>query len=322
MTREEIISMLGADWSSYEALVRDALHSDIDLLNEVNSSLLANSGKQLRPMLVLLIARACGGIRPDTLKYAAAAELLHNATLIHDDVADESSLRRGRATISALMGPSAAVLVGDFWLSKAVGMVVGTTHQNQVIPLFAHTLSDLAEGEMLQLQKASSADTTEEDYLRIVYCKTASLFESACCSAALSADASPELLEAARHYAVATGIAFQIRDDIFDYRDDDGIGKPVGIDLKERKITMPLLGAFKGVEDDSRYRQMVLGIPEHPENCAELHRLVQENGGVEYAMRRLDDFIGEALDALEVFPPSTEREILASLARYNAIRKK
>ncbi len=322
MKREVIISMLGSDWDRYRALVKDTLLSDIDLLNSVNSSILANSGKQLRPMLALLTARACGSVTEDSLKYAAAAELLHNATLIHDDVADKSSLRRGRPTVSALMGPSTAVLVGDFWLSKAVGMIVGTAHQNQVIPLFAHTLSDLAEGEMLQLQKASSADTTEEDYLRIIYCKTASLFESTCCSAALSADASPELMEAARRYGTATGIAFQIRDDIFDYLDDAGIGKPVGIDLKEQKITMPLLGALRNMEDDSRYREMVLEIPEHPENCDVLHRLVLENGGVEYATRCLDDFINEALAALELFPPSGEREVMASLARYNAIRKK
>ena len=314
--------MLEPDWSRYEALVREALQSDIDLLNSVNSSLLANSGKQLRPMLTLMMARACGKVSDDTLKYAAAAELLHNATLIHDDVADESSLRRGRPTVSALLGPSTAVLLGDFWLAKAVGMVVGTVHQNQTIPIFAHTLSDLAEGEMLQLQKAASADTTEEDYLRIVYCKTASLFESSCHSAALSADASQELQDAARRYGVATGIAFQIRDDIFDYCDDAGIGKPVGIDIKEQKITLPMLGALRNTADQEPYREMVRQIPEHPENCAALHKFVLENGGVEYAAKRLDDYINEALEALELFPPSEERELLADLARFNAIRKK
>ena len=322
MNREEVIKMLGTDWSRYEALVGEGLRSDIDLLNRLNSSILSNSGKQLRPMLSLLTGRICGGVNDDTLHCAAATEMLHNATLIHDDVADESSLRRGRPTLSALIGPSSAVLVGDFWLSRAVGMIIGTGHQDQVILLMARTLSDLAEGEMLQLQKASSADTTEEDYMRIVYCKTASLFESACRSAAICADAPQELVDAAGRYARATGIAFQIRDDIFDYWDEANIGKPVGIDLKEQKITMPMLGALRNVPDPGRYRDMVRQIPDHPGYCDELHRFVVENGGVEYATGRLDDFINEALEALELFPPSEEREVLAMLARYNAIRKK
>ena len=321
MNRESIISLLGSDWSRYEALVREALRSDIALLNSVNGSLLSASGKQLRPMLALLIARACGTVNDDTLRGAATCELLHNATLIHDDVADESSTRRGKPTVSAIMGPS-AVLVGDFWLARTVSMVTTMEHRDRLIPLFAKTLSDLAEGEMLQLQKAGTADTTEEDYLRIVYCKTASLFEVTCRFAAITVDAPAELLEAAGRYGVATGIAFQIRDDIFDFRDDAAIGKPVGIDLKEQKITLPLLGALKGVADEAPYREMVRQIPERPENCERLRRFALEHGGVEYASGRLEDYINEALAALEVFPPSEERDILAELARYNAIRRK
>lgn len=321
MTREGVISLLGVDWSRYEATLRGALRSDIDLLNSVNSSLLENSGKQLRPMMGLLMSRSCGRLSEDSVRCAASAEVLHNATLMHDDVADESSLRRGRPTLSALIGPSSAVLVGDFWLAKAVGLIMGTDHQNQVIALFARTLSDLAEGEMLQLQKASSADTTEEDYLRIVYCKTASLFESTCRSAAITVDAPQELIDAAGRYGAATGIAFQIRDDIFDYWDEAGIGKPVGIDLKEQKITMPLLGALRNTDDGDRWREMVRNIPEHPENCEALRRFVLENGGLEYAAQRLNDYVDEALSALQLIPPSRERECLEELARYNAIRK-
>lgn len=322
MNRDALISMLEPDWSRFDALVREALRTDIELLNRVNFSLLANSGKQLRPMLSLLIARCCGAVNEDSLHYAAASELLHNATLIHDDVADESMLRRDKPTVVALMGPGPAVLVGDFWLAKATGMIVGTAHQDEVIPLFAGTLSDLAEGEMLQLQKASSADTTEEDYLRIIYCKTASLFESSCRAGAISAGASQEHIEAAGKYGAATGIAFQIRDDIFDYKDGAATGKPVGIDLKEQKITLPLLGVLRNSPDEERLRELVRSIPEHPENCEELQCRVLGGGGIEYASARLDDYVAEALAALEAFPDSPEKTVLAELARYNAIRKK
>ena len=191
----------------------------------------------------------------------------------------------------------------------------------EAVKLYARTLSDLASGEMLQLQKTRTADTAEEDYLRIIYCKTASLFESACRVAALSVDASPELCEAAGQFGAATGMAFQIRDDIFDYWDEPGIGKPVGVDLKEKKITLPLLGALRNAPDEVAVRKMVLEIPGKPENCARLRSFVRENGGLEYAAGRLNDYINDALAALEKLPPSPEKEALAELARYNAIRR-
>lgn len=321
MTGGDIITLLGADWTGCEDLIRKSLRSDIGLLNSINDASLSNSGKQLRPKLALLTARCLGGANGDSLHYAAAVELLHNATLFHDDVADSSSLRRGRPTLSALMGPNAAVLVGDYWLARAVDLIIETTHRTDAFKMFSATLSHLAEGEMLQLEKASGADTTEEDYLRIIYCKTASLFETACTTTALSVDAPKELCDAASRFGRATGLAFQIRDDIFDYLDDGQIGKPVGIDLKEQKITLPLLGVLQSAPDEADLRARVRDIPQHPEYVAELRSYVCGHGGIEYAMRRLDDFISEALEALEAFPASPERDALAEIARYNAIRK-
>ena len=321
MNRELVISLLGQDWTDFQAIARDALRTDIDLLNATNETVLSNSGKQLRPMLSLLTARACGRLCDDTLHYAATSELLHNATLMHDDVVDESKLRRGKPTVAALLGAGPAVLVGDFWLSRAVRLILGTAHEKEATRLYADVLSDLAEGEMLQLQKASQADTTEEDYLRIIYCKTASLFKTTCVAAALSADASQAYTYAVERYATATGMAFQIRDDIFDYIDGTATGKPAGLDLMEGKITLPLLGALRNAPDAQALREKVLQIPDHPEYCAELHEYVLAHGGVEYASGRLDDFIREATDALEALPDSREREVLADIARYNAIRK-
>lgn len=323
MRREDVITLLGEDWTAFTDQMREHLRSDIPLLENTNEKLLFNSGKQLRPMISLLVSRSCGKVNFESIRFAAATEMLHNATLFHDDVADSSSLRRGKPTLSAMVGPTAAVLIGDFWLSRAVRMIVSMPHQSPVIDLYSKTLSDLAEGEMLQMQKASDADTTEEDYLRIIYYKTASLFETACRVAAISVDASPELQDAAGRYAAALGIAFQIRDDIFDYGQGE-IGKPVGIDLKEQKITLPLIGAMNSVspERQEQIRQMVRQIPEHPEYCDELQQFARSHGGIEYATRRLDDYIEEAVSALALFPESKEKEVLAELARYNAVRNK
>lgn len=323
MRREDVITLLGEDWTAFTDQMREHLRSDIPLLENTNEKLLFNSGKQLRPMISLLVSRSCGKVNFESIRFAAATEMLHNATLFHDDVADSSSLRRGKPTLSAMVGPTAAVLIGDFWLSRAVRMIVSMPHQSPVIDLYSKTLSDLAEGEMLQMQKASDADTTEEDYLRIIYYKTASLFETACRVAAISVDASPELQDAAGRYAAALGIAFQIRDDIFDYGQGE-IGKPVGIDLKERKITLPLIGAMNSAspERQEQIRQMVRQIPEHPEYCDELQQFARSHDGIEYATRRLDDYIEEAVSALALFPECPEKEVLAELARYNAVRNK
>ena len=321
MSRQDIIEYLGADWDRVLALIRDRLHSDVALLEDTNDRILSNSGKLLRPMISLLIARAIAVPNGDSICCAAAAELLHNATLIHDDVADESAERRGRPTLSALLGPGPAVLVGDYWLARAVGLIVDTEHRDPMIRAFAKTLTDLAEGEMLQLEKASSCDTQETDYLRIIHCKTASLFVAAAEAAALSVDADAEQQAAAIAYGAALGIAFQIKDDILDYAGSDTLGKPVGVDLKEQKITLPLLEALKGSPREAEIRALVREIPSHPEHCDGIRRFVAERGGVEKAAGRLAEWVDRAVSALDAFPDSPARDYLAEIARYNQFRQ-
>lgn len=313
--------MLGEDWTRMRELIRAGLHTDVALLEDVNGQVFAHSGKMLRPLISLLVAKALGEPNDDSLHYAAASELLHNATLMHDDVADESSERRGAPTVSAMLGPSAAVLVGDFWLAKAVETVFVTERFSRVVKFFSDTLSDLAEGEMYQLEKASSADTTEEDYFRIIQCKTASLFVAAAVSGACSVDAPEELQEAAKAYATALGTAFQIKDDILDYAGSGELGKPVGMDLKEQKITLPLIGALSTLEDESPVRDKILHIHEHPEYCGQLHSFVIERGGIEYAAARLQEYIDKAVDALRPVPDSPVRDALVEIARFNAFRQ-
>lgn len=317
---------LGNEWAAFQELVASELHSDIDLLNVTNSTILSHSGKQLRPLLTLLFARACaGGKAPEAaVRYAAAAELLHNATLLHDDVADASDRRRGEPTIMSLMGPSVSVLVGDYWLVKAMELILDTDDGTgtEVIRTFSRTLSDLAEGEMLQLQKAQSGDTDESDYLKIIYSKTASLFVAACFSAAVSAGASDEIKAAARSYAEALGLAFQIQDDILDYSGTDAVGKPLGADILEQKITLPLLGALANVsaETAAEVRRKVRDIAGHPEYRDEIVAFVRENGGLGYASERLNAYVEEAVAALDALPASADRDHLAELAYFTAKR--
>lgn len=327
MDIKSIHEYLGQDWLDVKERISGTLESDIKLLNATNSSILSNSGKQLRPLLALFLSRLCSGgkVTEATVRYAAAAELLHNATLLHDDVADDSAQRRGVPTIMSLMGPSVSVLVGDYWLVKALELILQSADTDvRVIKIFSKTLSNLAEGEMLQLQKAQSGDTNEEDYLRIIYNKTASLFEAACLSAAIAVGANAQQEKAAIDYAVALGLAFQIKDDILDYDGTASVGKPLGVDVLEQKITIPLLGALSSVppQEQKRVRALVQDILDHPENRDEIVDFVKENGGLEYAERKLDEYVSRAVEALDVFPQSVEKDFLVELAHFTAKREK
>ena len=327
MNPEDIKASMGDRWSIVESYIKDSLASDIDLLQTLNDNILSHSGKQLRPLVSMLGAMACSGGKAtdDSCRYAAAAELLHNATLLHDDVADSSDQRRGFPTIRSLMGPSVSVLVGDYCLVKAMKLILSASnHSDRVIQIFSKTLSDLAEGEMLQLQKADTGDTGTDDYIRIIYNKTASLFVAACLSAAISVNASEEMEQAVKKFSTALGLAFQIRDDIFDYSQDQGIGKPVGVDVMEQKITLPLLGALDDVseEEASEVRARVSAIHEHPENREFIMDFVKLHGGVRYAEKELEGYIEEAVNAINVLPESGYRQMLADLARYVGTRSK
>ena len=309
---------LRQDMLRVEALIRQSLRSDIALLDQTNGMMLSQGGKRLRPMLALLVGGACGTVNEDTFRFAAAAELLHNATLLHDDVVDGATRRRGAPTVMSVLNGPASVLIGDFWLVKAMGTILGASRcSDRVIRIFSKTLSDLAEGELLQMQKASSADTTEGDYLRIIYAKTASLFEASALSAAISVDAPAETEAAVSAYARNLGIAFQIRDDMFDYTDGDGIGKPVGIDLLEQKITQPLLCALESTpEEAAAIREKVAHMQENPALAEEIRCFVKEQDGLAKAAEKLDFYVKEAISCLEGVPSSEEKSYLAKLARY------
>ena len=319
MDIREIKAFLAGPMQEVSAMQEACLESDIALLDATNRSLLSQGGKQLRPILSLLAAGACGGINPDSVRFAAASELIHNATLLHDDVVDGATTRRGKPTVMSILSGPASVLVGDFWLVRAIRCILDAgRYSERVIRLFAKTLADLAEGEMLQLQKASGGDTTREDYFRIIYFKTASLFEAAVLSGAVSADAPEEWTAALAGYARNLGLAFQIKDDIFDYTGGEALGKPVGIDLQEQKITLPLLAALESVSEDeaSAVRAMVAQISDMPALAVRVRNFALERGGVEKAAAEMGQYIDEAVSCLDELPPSAEKTYLADLARF------
>jgi len=275
-------------------------------------------------MLSVLVARAlvCGKKLPEkSIKAALASELIHNATLLHDDVADEADTRRGNPTIRSLMGPTVSVLVGDFWLVRAVKALIEIGEDSgRYVEIFASTLCDLAEGELLQLQKCSTCDTSYDEYLSIIYRKTASLFVAAAKTAAISVNASAEMEQAAAEFGKYMGYAFQMRDDMFDYTPDADVGKPVGVDMMEQKITLPLFGAFvnAGMEKERQMRSLVKNI--RPADKGKLFDFVRQYGGLEYSQQKIEENLSQAKKILDVFPQSKEKELLMRLTDFFAVR--
>ena len=300
-------------------LMEETLSSDVALLDATNRSVLDSGGKRIRPLLTLLSAGACGERTPDTDRVAAAAEILHNATLLHDDVVDGAATRRGRPTVMSQLGGHASVLIGDYWLARAMNLILDTeSHTQDYIRLLSRTLDDLARGEILQLQKSECCDTAFEDYLTIIRCKTASLFEACARTGALSGNASGEQVEALGRYASNLGIAFQIKDDILDFVGGD-IGKPAGQDLEERKVTMPLLSALATVPEN-RCREIRARLAEGGHE-QEILAFVRAQDGTALAQEVLESYIDKAVGCLAVLPESEEKRHLVSLARYSSIRK-
>ena len=318
MDLNEIKAYLAPGLEQVDACIARVLASDIPLLDRTNRMLREHPGKMLRPMLGLLSAGAAGKPTEDTVRYASATELLHNATLLHDDVVDGATERRGLPTVASLLSGSASVLIGDYWVVQCLQLVLGSDSDvNRVLRIMAETLGHLAEGEMLQMQKASTADTTEEDYLRIIFCKTASLFEAAALAAVISVNGSKEAESALGPYARAMGIAYQISDDILDYAGEE-IGKPVGIDLLEGKITQPLLCALEKASADeaAHIRSLVAGMAANPGNAEEVRAFVAEKDGVALAIGKMDFWLQKAVSCLEPLPESKEKSYLAELAAF------
>ena len=309
---------LGEDWTQFERLFSGSLESRIDILNKVNRYLAERSGKQLRPMLCLLAARLCAGECNDaTIRCAVAAEMIHTATLLHDDVADQSDTRRGNPTVKAMMSAQAAVLVGDFWLSRGVAAILDAD-DSDIFRYYTVCLGFLAEGEMFQIEKADRLDTSFEDYIYIISRKTSALFRAAAKSGARSVGASEDAIAAVDDFALHLGLAFQMRDDILDYSPELSIGKPTGQDVRERKITLPLLGAFENA--GAAARAGIIADIEAGRFDGVLP-FVEVNGGIGYAQKVLESETALAVSALDCFPDGDARRLLTALARSLCLRE-
>jgi octaprenyl-diphosphate synthase len=321
----DIQSALGKDWTDLRSYIRETLDSEIDLLNKINEHLFLSSGKMLRPLLSLLVSRACGADNLQVSRVcAAASEIIHTATLLHDDVVDESLYRRGKITVNALFSPGASILMGDFWLSRAIKLIISNNCDYSIISLFAQTIEDLSEGEMLQMQRADDVNTTFDDYIAIIYRKTASLFIAAMCSAAIVERQDEKIVDSVREFAYRLGISFQMRDDILDYSATIQDGKDVGSDLAERKVTLPLLCAFENCpEREEEIRSLIREIDvtkgadqtRNAEIIKKVRQYVLDSNGVQSAKLRLNEYISASVESLSALPDTPYRGYIASIAQ-------
>ncbi|WP_075591312.1 polyprenyl synthetase family protein [Labilibacter marinus] len=307
----------------FEPFFSEQLKSKIPLLGVITNYILRRKGKQMRPMLVFLSAKVTGTISESSYVAATLIELLHTATLIHDDVVDETYQRRGFFSINALWKSKIAVLVGDYFLSRGL-MLALDTDQIGVLKVVSKAVQEMSEGELLQIEKSRKLDITEEVYYEIITKKTATLIAACTTAGAHSVDAGEEKLALMKEFGTYLGIAFQIKDDLFDYEKTDLIGKPTGNDIREKKMTLPLIYVLNNC--DTKQRKKVLStIRRHHKNdkkVAEIIQFVRDNGGIEYTHDKMIEYKNKALEVLEKFDDSEAKQSLKELVDYTTERKK
>jgi octaprenyl-diphosphate synthase len=321
VTIEFLKPVIGADMASVDRTLREALDSDVVLIRQIAEYIVGSGGKRLRPALLLLVSAACGHRGPDRFSLAAVIEMIHTATLLHDDVVDESGQRRGRATANAAFGNAASVLVGDFLYSRAFQLMVAADRM-PVLRILADATNVIAEGEVLQLLNSGSFDVDEHAYLEVIRRKTAKLFEAAARIGAVLGDSTPEREDAFARYGTHLGTAFQIMDDVLDYSGDAGtIGKNLGDDLAEGKMTLPLIRAVATGTDADRdtIRRAIEGggrLTDFAPVLDVLHR----TGALAYARQRAEAESDAAAACLDGVPPSPHAQTLLQLAAFAAQR--
>lgn len=321
-TVEEIKRPINDEMKLFEQKFYESMQSKVALLDKVTRFIVTTKGKQMRPMFVFLCAKLVGEVTEKTYRGASMIELIHTATLVHDDVVDESFKRRNFFSINALWKNKIAVLVGDYLLSKSV--LLSTDHKDyDLLGVISRTIREMSEGELLQLEKARKLDITEDVYYEIIRQKTATLIAACCEIGVLSNSTDEALAKKMQDFGTYTGMAFQIKDDLFDYLSSNVIGKPVGIDIKEQKMTLPLIHTLKIAEEKDRkyYFDTIKRYNNNPKRVKELIEFVKNSGGLEYAITVMKDFQQKAKDILNEFPDSEARTSLHIMLDYVIERK-
>ncbi|MEY8760466.1 polyprenyl synthetase family protein [Chryseobacterium tongliaoense] len=319
---EEIKQPINEEMKLFEQKFYESMQSKVPLLDKVTRFIVTTKGKQMRPMFVFLCAKLIGEVNEKTYRGASMIELIHTATLVHDDVVDESFKRRNFFSINALWKNKIAVLVGDYLLSKSV--LLSTDHKDyDLLAVISRTIREMSEGELLQLEKARKLDITEEVYYEIIRQKTATLIAACCEIGVLSNNADEALAKKMQDFGTYTGMAFQIKDDLFDYLSSNVIGKPVGIDIKEQKMTLPLIHTLKMANETERkyYFNTIKRYNNDQKRVKELIAFVKSSGGLEYAIKVMKDFLQKAKDILNEFPDSEARKSLHNMLDYVIERK-
>jgi octaprenyl-diphosphate synthase len=311
------------EMAEFEAYFSKTMRSDIPLLNIILNYILRRKGKQMRPLLVFLTAKLNGNISESAFVAATFIELLHTASLVHDDVVDDANERRGALSINALWNSKIAVLVGDYMLSK--GMLISVEKNRfDMLEIVSEAVKSMSEGELLQLQKSRKLNIKEEDYFKIILSKTAALLSACTACGARSVSDDLETIQIMKEFGENIGIAFQIRDDILDYEGTGLTGKTVGNDIKERKITLPLIHALE--QSPSSKKKQILGIVKNRKKTkseiAEVISFVSDYGGIEYAELKMNQYRDKALAILDSYPESDVKESLKEFVHYTTSRKK
>lgn len=322
MTVDQIKSPIKAEMAEFELKFKSSMKSSVPLLDKITHYIVKRKGKQLRPMFVFLSAKLVGEMNDSTYRAASLIELLHTATLVHDDVVDDSNERRGFFSVNALWKNKIAVLVGDFLLSR--GLLLSVDNKDyHLLGLVSNAVREMSEGELLQIEKARKLDIDEKVYFDIIRKKTASLIASCCACGAASVSKDEKVIEQMRAFGEAVGIAFQIKDDLFDYGDGSNIGKPTGIDIKEKKMTLPLIFALNNASyfEKRRIINIVKNNNNNPKKVAEVIDFVIKSGGIQYAESKMNEYKNVALQLLSNFPENPSRASLEGLVKYTTERK-
>lgn len=322
MSVKEIIDPISSEMSEFEVRFRENMKSEVPMLDKVTHYVIRRKGKQMRPMFIFLTAKMLGNINDKTYDAATLVELLHTATLVHDDVVDDANERRGFFSVNALWKNKIAVLVGDYMLSKVLTLSIEKNNAD-LLEIVARTVKEMSEGELLQIEKARKMDITEEVYFNVIKKKTASLIATCCEGGALSADRQ-DISEKMRLFGETIGIAFQIKDDIFDYGTPDDIGKPTGLDIRERKMTLPLIYVLNTAPADVKKTliNIVKNHNENPKKVKEAVDLVIKHGGIEYTHAKMLEYKEKALELLTDIPASEAKNAILGLVEYTTNRKK